>query len=155
VSDDSSVPFSCECQVVAANQRRVVVLGEIDLATSPRLTRVLREAQHAGHPVVLDLGGTTFIDTGGARILLDADARARATASTFTIVHAGPQVERLLRLVGAQRALAAPDFPQRTRAGDGPAAPPSAAHTWPSPLLRSRPIAVPPSAAGRSARPAA
>ncbi|HEU4700946.1 MAG TPA: STAS domain-containing protein [Conexibacter sp.] len=83
----------------------MIAVGEIDLATQSQLTDALRAAQTRAQSVVLDLSGTTFIDAGGARILLAADRHARAAAGTFAISHPAPPVERVLQLVGADRAL--------------------------------------------------
>lgn len=115
--DYSIVPFRCERHPVSDDCQRVVAIGEIDLATGPHLIRVLRDAQtHARH-VVLDLGRTTFMDVGGARILRDADARTCAMAGTFVIAAATSPVTRLLALVGALAVTADPTFPPKRRSG--------------------------------------
>lgn len=98
--------LACESCSVAPGCERVTAIGEIDLATGSRLTDALREAQARAQSVVLDLSAATFIDAGGARILLAADARARASSGSFAIVHPTLAVKRLLQLVGADRALA-------------------------------------------------
>lgn len=97
--------LTCECRPIAPGYERVIAVGEIDLATGPGLTDALREAQARAHRVVLDLSRTTFIDAGGVRILLAADRHARAIAGTFAIAHPTSPVERVLQLVGADRAL--------------------------------------------------
>lgn len=97
--------LACECRPVAPGCERVTAVGEIDLATGPRLTDALREAQARAQSVVLDLSGATFIDASGVRILLAADRRARAASGTFAIAHPSWPVERVLQLVGADRAL--------------------------------------------------
>ena len=102
----STHPFDCE-RLVAPDHQRVVVVGEVDIATRQRLTVTLREAQERSRHVVLDLAGASFIDTGGARVLLAAAAYARATAATFEIVHPSAPVTRLLGLIGADCALEA------------------------------------------------
>ncbi len=99
----STQPFDCE-PVVAPDHERVVVVGEIDIATWQRLTDALRVAQERSRHVVLDLAGTTFIDTGGARVLLAATVHARETGGTLEIVRPSAAVTRLLALVGADRA---------------------------------------------------
>jgi anti-anti-sigma factor len=98
--------FDCE-RIVASDHQHVVVVGEVDIDTRQRLTDALREAQEQSRHVVLDLAGTTFLDTSGARVLLAAAAHARATAATFEIVRPSAAVTRLLALIGADRALEA------------------------------------------------
>ena len=48
---------------------RVVLRGELDLATAPRLEQALADA---GADVLLDLRGLTFMDSTGVRLLLEA-----------------------------------------------------------------------------------
>lgn len=98
--------LACESRSVAPGCERVTAVGEIDLATGSQLTDALREAQARAQSVVLDLSAATFIDAGGARILLAADTRARAGSGSFAIVHPTSPVTRVLQLVGADRALA-------------------------------------------------
>lgn len=110
---DRSAQFACDRHVGADHQRIVVTVGgEIDLVTGSQLTRVLREAQLEARHVVLDLHGSTFIDTGGVRILIAAQARARATAGTFAICRPPPHARRLLRLMGAERSLLVISLPE-------------------------------------------
>lgn len=97
-------PFGCE-RLVAPDHQRVVVTGEIDIATRQQLSNALREAQERSRHVVLDLAEATFIDTSGARVLLAAAAHARATAGAFEVVRPSAAVTRLLALIGADRAL--------------------------------------------------
>lgn len=97
--------LACECHSVAPGYERVIAVGEIDLATGSQLTDALCGAQARAQSVVLDLSDATFIDAGGARILLAADRHARAAAGTFAIAHPAAPVERVLQLVGADRAL--------------------------------------------------
>lgn len=97
--------LACECRPVAPGREQVIAVGEIDLATGPRLTDALRAAQARAQSVVLDLSRTTFIDASGVRILLVAGRHARAASRTFTIAHPTSPVERMLQLVGADRTL--------------------------------------------------
>lgn len=104
----------CERRRPTSDERdEVVAIGEIDIGSAPRLRNVLREAQARARHVVLDLDGMSFIDANGARILLAAEARARATAGTFAIARPTPHVLRLLQLVGADRLLTTVE-PQRS-----------------------------------------
>jgi anti-sigma B factor antagonist len=62
--------------------------GELDLATVPRLRDALVRflGEHAGQPVVVDLGGVLFIDSTGLGVLVGAQRRARAHAGEILLV---------------------------------------------------------------------
>ena len=79
---------------------RVVVAGELDMDTGPRLDEELRRAQSDGHTrVVLDLTNVTFFDSTGLQIVLDADVRAREDGHELVVVVAGDgEPLRVLRL---------------------------------------------------------
>jgi anti-anti-sigma factor len=55
---------------------RVVVRGELDIATAPRLEAVL--ADSSASSLRVDLRGLTFMDSTGVRTLLQATEDARA-----------------------------------------------------------------------------
>ena len=57
---------------------RVRLSGELDIATAGRAEEELRRAE-AGEPAVLavDLGGLTFMDSTGLRLIVAAHSRAR------------------------------------------------------------------------------
>jgi anti-sigma B factor antagonist len=75
----------------------VVVSGELDLATAPRLSAAV--AEHGGAKVlVLDMTATTFIDSTGVRALLQADRRAARSGSRLVVVAGDGAVRRVLEL---------------------------------------------------------
>ena len=79
---------------------RVVLEGELDLATAPTLALEL-ERLECGRParVLVDLRGLTFMDLAGMRVLLAAHERARRCGGGFTVVRGPPIVERLMQLL--------------------------------------------------------
>jgi len=91
----------CKRRFVACDRQQVVAIGEVDLATGPHLSGVLNEAQADARHVVLDLECTTFMDAGGARILLAACAHAHVNSGTFAISGSTSPVRRLLELMRA------------------------------------------------------
>jgi anti-sigma B factor antagonist len=135
--------LTCERRAVALGHQHVAAIGEIDLATGPRLTDALRAAQANARDVVLDLEATTFMDMSGVRVLLAAAEHAQATTGTFAIIHATAPVTRMLTLTGADRALENA-FPPAKGAGDGArAASPLPARNRPSPApFHSSSVAV-------------
>src|ERR1700689_468834 len=67
-------PFVCTVRT-GSSAAWIHVSGELDIATSPELDRVLREAERDAHLVVLDLSELTFIDICSIRVILAAAGR--------------------------------------------------------------------------------
>lgn len=80
---------------------RVRLSGELDIATAGRAEEELRRAE-AGEPAVLaiDLGGLTFMDSTGLRLIVAAHTRARDAARRFVVVRGPDPVHRVLELTG-------------------------------------------------------
>ena len=55
----------------------LAVAGELDMATAPRLERVLRWLEAGGRPLCLDLRDVSFVDCAGWRVIVDAMRRQR------------------------------------------------------------------------------
>ena len=74
------------------------VLGELDLATVPRLAEAA-ESQLSQQPqsLVVDLTGTTFLDSSGARLLARIARRAADEGVALEVVC--PRANRAVRLV--------------------------------------------------------
>jgi anti-anti-sigma factor len=78
---------------------RVRVAGELDIATAPKLHRVLDRLEDDGHQhLLLDLTRVGFIDTRGVEAIVRARRSANSNASGLTIRHRARQVRRLLEL---------------------------------------------------------
>lgn len=96
----------------------VAVFGELDIATAPPLVEALEklEAAPATH-VVVDLLGTSFIDSSGLTTLFRAHQRFEQLSRRFSIV-VGPdnvEVQRVIDLMGFDEVLRL--FPSRAAAG--------------------------------------
>ena len=101
----------------------VVVTGEHDLSTAPELERRLEAAFDSGQPVVVDLLGTTFIDSTVLRVLICAREQAGERSVGFRCAlgeTTGHGVRRLLELTGMEDRLEA--VPTRADAIAGAAA---------------------------------
>jgi anti-anti-sigma factor len=101
----------------------VVVTGEHDLSTAPELERRLEAALDSGQPVVIDLLGTTFIDSTVLRVLICAREQAGERSVGFRCAlgeTTGHGVRRLLELTGMEDRLSA--VPTRADAIAGAAA---------------------------------
>ena len=96
--------FVC-MRTLHAGASRVVVDGELDVATAPQLDRVLRKAEADTSLVLLDLHGLEFLAGCGVKLLLEADARIRRSGGRLSILDAPPALGRILALTGAGSAL--------------------------------------------------
>jgi anti-sigma B factor antagonist len=88
--------------------RRTVlaVSGEVDLATAPKLRAMITTALASGaHELWIDLSGTTFMDSSGVHVLLDAHQTADALRRRLTVVCPPGNVRRVLDLTGATSSL--------------------------------------------------
>ncbi len=108
----SSTSISIDVTTPAPDRVRVLVSGEVDLASAPRLdeavTRVLDEHRPAG--VELDLSGVGLLDSTGVRSLLLAHAAAEAAGCRLVVTNAQPRVHRVLAITAVLERLGlAPD----------------------------------------------
>jgi anti-anti-sigma factor len=83
----------------------VTIAGDLDLSTAPELERSLVGIQTDGRPVVLDLRKVSFMDSSGLRVILAADARARAAGARLVLVEGRPGVQRVFQLTLLDRRL--------------------------------------------------
>jgi anti-anti-sigma factor len=93
---------------------RVAVVGEIDMATAPRLRVELLAviAQAAGRSEVrVDLAGVTFIDAIGVSALVQANRAAGRAGVGFAVERPQGLVLRILEVLGLVDALLAPGQP--------------------------------------------
>lgn len=92
------------------------ISGEIDLAVADELTEAIEPAASAGsQPLVIDLVGTSFIDSSGIRVLLKAHRLlAEAGEQCALVLAPGSVAERTLELTGVTDAF--PTFPSREAA---------------------------------------
>jgi anti-sigma B factor antagonist len=88
----------------------VVLSGELDLGTVPRMERPLLEQLQRRPAVLVDLSTLDFIDSSGICALIRAKRNANGTPIGF-VVGAGSQVERVFGVAGVGEAL--PLFPDR------------------------------------------
>jgi anti-sigma B factor antagonist len=96
----------------------VAVIGELDMATAPRLAEFLTAHRPATSTLVLDLSGVTFLSAAGLRVLDRAQQRARADRMSLRIVSGSRCVSRSLRVTELDRELAC--YPTLRAALPGP-----------------------------------
>lgn len=104
VTDD----FQVSARWAGARTRVLEPVGELDIATVPRLDRHLdRELLRAGCArLVLDTGGLCFVDAGGLHCLLRARLRAEVLDRDLRLVVGPGAFARLLAVAGLEGSFA-------------------------------------------------
>jgi anti-anti-sigma factor len=92
------VPFTVERQL-SDGTARLLVRGELDMETGPRLDEQIRDVE-AQRPavLVLDLREVSFFDSTGLQLVLDADVRAREEGRRFVVLPGEGEPMRILEL---------------------------------------------------------
>jgi anti-anti-sigma factor len=91
---------------------RLVVSGELDLASAEELDTNLRQLESSQPDVlVLDLRELEFMDSTGLRTVIAADARARDRGARLVVVRAPEEVDRVFRLTRMDQHLELVDDP--------------------------------------------
>ncbi|MFL5886287.1 MAG: STAS domain-containing protein [Thermoleophilaceae bacterium] len=93
--------------VTTENQDGVVVAhvaGEIDLASAPRLSRELTAAiPNDATGVVIDLSGTTYLDSSGVSLVFELAERMQARQQQLRLaLPDGAPLRRVLRVVNLE-----------------------------------------------------
>jgi anti-sigma B factor antagonist len=91
--------FSVECHQEEDDCVRLLVQGELDMDTGPRLHEEIQRV-HAAAPrrLVLDLREVTFFDSTGLQIVLDAEVRCREAGNELVVVAGDGEPRRVLEL---------------------------------------------------------
>lgn len=84
----------------------VVAVGQVDVATAPRLRQLLTEIQYGGTDrLALDLDGVEFLDSFGLGVIVGALRRARAHDGELALVCARTRLLHLFDLTRLDRVL--------------------------------------------------
>lgn len=98
--------FRIETTSISAGARRLTPVGELDIATAPRLESELTRAVSAGAThVVVDLSQVGFVDSTGLRMFLALNERAAAEGWTLTLTALSESVRAVLEITGSSGAL--------------------------------------------------
>jgi anti-sigma B factor antagonist len=81
---------------------RLALEGTLDTATAPQLEHELDEV-FAGptRVLVFDLGGLSFLTSGGVRVILTARKRVLERAGTFIMLRVQPRIEKTFAIIKA------------------------------------------------------
>ena len=103
--DMNQKPFDATEEVVR-NASVITILGELDIATSPKVRELLSEAaRDADRPLVIDLTGCDFVDSTGLATLLHGAKPAQNGESNVALVCTGGEVRKLLELTAIDRTI--------------------------------------------------
>jgi anti-anti-sigma factor len=80
--------------------QRVIVVGEIDIATCGQLRHELDEMNGDFETLLLDLRDVSFIDSTGLRVVLEFNERYGGDDGRLSVIAGSPAVERLLDVAG-------------------------------------------------------
>ena len=98
--------FEVSTERIGGDGRIVAVRGEIDVYTAPELRDALKQALDAGCVrVVIDLGGTTFVDSSGLGVLVGAYRRLRDRGGALAIVNDDRDIARTFEITGLDELL--------------------------------------------------
>ncbi len=112
------LPTPYRCDVVPERDRvRVAPMGELDIATAPRLEGTIRELLESGFDhIVLDLANVEFLDSNGLRLILRLHASAEEDGLRFQVRPGPPAVQRIFTLSGTAELIALETRSPRLRA---------------------------------------
>ena len=86
----------------AAGGARIVVEGDVDIATVPRLQRALDRALASGPGrVLIDLSAVEFVDSSGLRFLLHTNQLAQRSDWSLAVARPGKSAMKAFELTGA------------------------------------------------------
>ena len=104
--------FQCSWADGGRDAAWVHLAGELDIATTPRLERVLREPGLQARLIVLDLRDLAFIDSSGVHAIVDASARARQAGHRMLLLRGRPGVDRVFTLTASSEDIHSGDIHQ-------------------------------------------
>jgi anti-anti-sigma factor len=90
------------------------VRGVVDMATTRRLSSALEGSVSLGVPLVVDLGGVTFMDSSGLHALIDA-RMASEHAQPLSVQNPPAQIRRLLAMTGLDDMISVGGSDERSR----------------------------------------
>lgn len=98
--------LSIQSTELASGWACLAVSGEIDLATAPELeTAIDAVFTSNSHPLVVDLTGSSFMDSTGLKTLVMTNRRFEEDGRPFAIAISGGPVSRLIDLSGVETSI--------------------------------------------------
>jgi anti-sigma B factor antagonist len=94
--------FAVRLETASGNTFVVVVVGELDMATSPELERALEPASPASR-LVIDLTACTFVDSSAIRVLSARAHASSAAGGSVAVVAPDSGIRRALGIAAIDR----------------------------------------------------
>jgi anti-anti-sigma factor len=94
-----------------AGEAVIAVAGEIDMATARLLRQVMDGVCDGRERLVVDLTGTTFIDSSGLAVLVRAYHRLGRRPGAVVVHASDPDVRRVFRLSGVDSLITVTSVP--------------------------------------------
>jgi anti-sigma B factor antagonist len=89
-------PFNYQVESDQPGRTVLRLMGELDMAASPMLKKVLYELPRGGaQEIVVDLRGLSFLDSMGLCTLLEAHVAGRDGHQTVSFIRGGRSVQRV------------------------------------------------------------
>ena len=109
-TDHTVVPFSLHVEE-GEQAHRVIVAGELDAATGPRLRSVLSElagraTANGGRNIVVDLSGVRFMDSTGLGVIVKSAGQLRRSERQLRVTGADERVRNVFETAGMNSLLA-------------------------------------------------
>jgi anti-sigma B factor antagonist len=96
-----AVEFEINDRKVDDDTHVVAVVGEIDLFTAPEFKQRMSELIDAGRSrLVVDLSGTTFIDSSSLGVLIGAHRRLKLRGGTLLVVCDSEAIAKTFKITG-------------------------------------------------------
>jgi anti-anti-sigma factor len=92
----------------ARHGRRLVLtpVGDLDMSTAGELEAAVQAAEATdAERIVVDLSQVTFMDSSGLKLLLEANARARADSNRLRLIRGSRRVQRVFELTRTEEIL--------------------------------------------------
>lgn len=92
-------PFDLESTDAGDRQCQLIVRGDVDIDTAPRLGKAVEDALRRGrHHVAVDVSRVSFMDSTALTALLTGREHAVAAGGSLRVTRASPAVLRLLEM---------------------------------------------------------
>jgi anti-sigma B factor antagonist len=93
------LPEPFEARDVVCDSRRLILSGELDIASASELEAILLQVSQDGSTAItLDLSRLTFMDSTGLRAVLFAKELADRHGRAFSLVPGPPEIQRLFEI---------------------------------------------------------
>jgi anti-sigma B factor antagonist len=101
---DGRAPFAIEVLQPYDGWTVVVLEGELDIFTSPRLSEAVRRSIDDGaRQVVVDLTQVTFVDSTALSVIVEVVKRLRSLGGVASVVCNSAHVRRVFQITGLDR----------------------------------------------------